>query len=68
MNDTTSDSANTERSASERAAPLLADLDARDYFAAQAMQGLLASCGADSEKTAQEAYEYADAMLAERKK
>jgi len=69
----TSDSANTECSASERAVPLLADLDVRDYFAAQAMQGLLASeaCGKSEgtiKQIAETAYNQADAMLEERNK
>ena len=42
----------------------------RDYFAAKAMQGLLAcpKGEGENEKYAQWSYEYADAMLAERSK
>jgi hypothetical protein len=42
----------------------------RDYFAAKAMQGLLAcpKGEGENEKYAQWSYEYADAMLAEKSK
>jgi len=45
----------------------------RDYFAAQAMSGILASCTNEDpfprdEKLAKWCYEFADAMLAERAK
>ncbi len=41
----------------------------RDYFAAKAMQGLMARVGAhDADRIAHDAYIVADAMLAERDK
>ena len=40
----------------------------RDYFAAKAMEGLLAGGFSDAICTSMVAYEYADAMLAEREK
>jgi hypothetical protein len=47
-----------------------AGMTLRDYFAAKAMQGLLAcpKGEGENEKYAQWSYEYADAMLAERSK
>ena len=48
----------------------IADMVLRDYFAGQALTGLLAHPVGedDGEKVAQYAYEYADAMLEARKK
>ncbi len=47
-------------------------LTLRDYFAAKAMQGLLASMGSHDvsawDDIANDAYGYADAMIAKRKK
>jgi len=50
----------------------VADISIRDYFAAAALQGMLAgapdSIWNDAERAAEAAYEYADAMMAERDK
>ena len=45
-------------------------ITARDYFAAAALQGMLASSGSNtmSERDAAWAYKYADALLKEREK
>ncbi len=59
--------------------PASSELTLRDYFAAQALQGLLATdavngpCGHETlagyaARTAENSYLYADAMLAERSK
>ena len=50
----------------QRAAPLLAAIDLRDYFAGRAMQSYLLDKDRDSftfEQWAQASYEMADAML-----
>lgn len=43
-----------------------AGMSLRDYFAAHAMQGLLASCGNNLEFVVKASYKYADAMLVAR--
>ena len=53
--------------------PPMEEMTLRDFFAAMAMQGLIAqSCGtalgSQKEGGAQYAYEFADAMIAERAK
>lgn len=40
----------------------------RDYFAAKAMQGMLANSGVDAFRIAKEAYMFADAMLDRRER
>ena len=65
MSNTTPTSAPTGQNANQRVAPLLAAIDLRDYFAAKAMQGLLAS---PTDPTSFDAigvfaYNCADAML-----
>lgn len=56
----------------EKAAPVVLPVDLRDYFAAKAMQGMLASdvytdrTKVNKRKWADVAYEFADAMLAAR--
>lgn len=64
MTNTTNTSANTERDAKQKVIQSVADLDMRDYFAANAMQGMLAGAerGLDAD-IAKYAYKLADAML-----
>ena len=64
MTTTTKSSAKTER-------PAMSELDLRDYFAAKAMQGVIAQAcgtalGSDPKYAADYAYAAADAMIAER--
>lgn len=74
MKNTTNTSANIEQGARQQATPSLAEADLRDYFAAKAMQGLLAAQihGFNDRPAngpfASMAYEMADAMLKEREK
>ena len=66
MSNTTPTSAPTGQNATQRAAPLLAAIDLRDYFAGRAMQSYLLDKDRDSftfEQWAQASYEMADAML-----
>lgn len=66
MSNTTPTSAPTGQNANQRAAPLLAAIDLRDYFAAKAMQSYLVDKDRDSftyDQWAQAAYFMADAML-----
>ena len=73
MSNTTPTSAPTGQNANQRVAPLLAEIDLRDYFAAKAMQGLLAKGEADEiiresdmdwpDAIAGDSYAMADAML-----
>ena len=75
---TTNTSAITEQCENRKGILLVADLEMRDYFAAKAMQGMLAYPGCDSrgshhnnntpQGVASMAYAYADAMLSERDK
>ena len=72
MNDTTHTNGRIEQSERQKAILSPGEVDLRDYFAAKAMQGLLAqSCGtalgSDPIHGAQYAYQMADAMLAARK-
>lgn len=72
MNDTTHTNGRIEQSERQKAILSPGEVDLRDYFAAKAMQGLLAqSCGtafgSDPIHGAQYAYRMADAMLAARK-
>ena len=48
--------------------PFVTDLTLRDYFAGLAMQGMVAYGDVGDRATAEAAYIYADAMLAERGK
>jgi len=74
VKNTTNTSANIEQGARQQATPSLAEADLRDYFAAKAMQGLLAAQihGFNDRPAngpfASMAYEMADAMLKEREK
>lgn len=65
MSDTTNTSASTVRNGKPKAIPSVAELDMRDYFAAKAMQGILATHPPASElgTFVQYAYRIADAML-----
>ena len=68
MNDTTHTNGRIEQSERQKAILSPGEVDLRDYFAAKAMQGLLAqSCGtalgSDLIHGAQYAYQMADAML-----
>ena len=73
MSNTTPTSAPTGQNANQRVAPLLAAIDLRDYFAAQAVSQIIATCANDTthgmskaDYFAGRAYEIADAMLAAR--
>ena len=72
MNDTTHTNGRIEQSERQKATLSPGEVDLRDYFAAKAMQGLLAqsrgtALGSDPIHGAQYAYQQADAMLAARK-
>ena len=78
VSNTTPTSAPTGQNANQRVAPLLAAIDLRDYFAAQAINGLMAMIAAgkhdlshldgstQEERLAVAGYRVADAMLAAR--
>ena len=70
MSNTTPTSAPTGQNANQRAAPLLAAIDLRDYFAAKALAGMLADSEvkATREDFAERSYALADAMILERAK
>lgn len=65
MSNTTPTSAPTGQNANQRVAPLLAEIDLRDYFAAKALQGLLSDSNvrASEKEFATKSYAIADAML-----
>jgi hypothetical protein len=60
---TTHTSEPIEQKEKQKATRLLDELDLRDYFAAKAMQGLLANNNIDAQQIAEAAYIVADAML-----
>jgi len=62
---TTNTKERTEQGASKKGTPFLVEVDLRDYFAAKALQGMLADHTRDGYKSdfAELAYGYADAML-----
>lgn len=62
VSNTTPTSAPTGQNANQRAAPLLAAIDLRDYFAANAMQNYICD-DYTPDAIAKAAYEMADAML-----
>lgn len=69
MTNTTNTSSSTEQGAKQKEGLCVEALEMRDYFAAAAMQGLLASGDGDAyavEAIAANAYTIADAMLARR--
>lgn len=71
MTDITNTNELTEQNEKLRATLSLAEADLRDYFAAKAMQGIVASVGAAQmrvDEAADFAYLIADAMLAAREK
>jgi len=70
MSNTTPTSAPTGQNANQRAAPLLAAIDLRDYFAAKALAGMLADSEVlgTREEFAERSYALADAMILERAK
>lgn len=66
MTNTTNTKEHTEQKEKRKAILSLEDLDARDYFAAKAMVGLIWNTDLDldtREDLAEVAYAYADAML-----
>ena len=67
MRNTTSTSETTEQNARQKAIPSMAELDMRDYFAARALQGLMANKSNplhfNPEDDAAYVYRIADAML-----
>ena len=67
VSDTTNTSASTVRNGKPKAIPSVAELDMRDYFAARALQGLMANKSNplhfNPEDDAAYVYRIADAML-----
>ena len=65
MSNTNTNGGPTGQNANQRAAPLLAAIDLRDYFAGKAMQRMLAceTPRVTEQEFAERAYAMADAML-----
>lgn len=71
MNDTMNTREITGQKENHKATPLLADAELRDYFAAKAMQAMVASTTYESggwaqDSIAAQSYSMADAMLKDR--